>query len=69
MKNPCRQCIVFVMCKVKFNDYVESCRSELPNVTSFSESEKCPLLIEYLDHANQEMVNSARVLYGLGPMI
>ncbi len=68
MKNPCRQCIVFAMCKNKFNERFQD-TLEVPNVTSFSEAEKCPLLIHYLDNSNQEMINAVRVLYGLEPMI
>lgn len=70
MKVPCKQCPVFISCKVRYRDHIEMYWSNEKLGGSISElamNEDCKRLEEFFDMANQDQVNEARVLFGMEP--
>ncbi len=58
---PCKNCPAFAMCNIRAKEFFQDDAS----ILSFAFKECCPLLDEYMENADQDMVNEARVCYGL----
>jgi hypothetical protein len=73
---PCAECPTYVMCKARENicKSFKNARLKMQKEMRFGDSvtelafrEDCPYLIRYLDHADQDEVNKARILFGMEP--
>ena len=51
------------MCNMRAKEFFMDHNED--SIIQFAFKECCPLLDEYMDHADQDMVNEARVCYGL----
>ena len=63
MTNPCKQCIVLPMCKIRFIE------ERWDSILGFAWREKCELIKEYLWMSNQDMINETREIFGLKPVL
>ncbi len=64
---PCKECIVFAMCKSLIGT------SRYYDVSTLAQNKGCSLLIDYLDFDcnrgyNSIVINKARALFGLSPV-
>ena len=60
-KVPCYKCLVFIMCKHKFNTQIYSHNS----VVGFAHSSNCPMAKDFVEGATQEDINNMRKIFGL----
>lgn len=67
MKDPCKQCIVLAMCKAKFEHYWNGWGAHV-SVIQYFEDNECPIVTDYLDYADQDMINNLRATYNLDPV-
>jgi hypothetical protein len=58
-KCPCCECLVFARCKISIKNKGQE------GIINFAVKEDCPILIKFLEYADQDEVNSCRILYGL----
>jgi hypothetical protein len=70
MKNPCNECLVFPMCKVRFKYWAEKNNLSDPGVISFIAYIKCDSANHYIHRfLNKRIhINNVRERFGLYPL-